>query len=757
MSQGKQLIANFKKRWQLLRVLEALLYGIGAGFFIGLVFNEWWWGILLGVSVTAIALLLIKPWAISLEKASMYIDDRLPAAEYSATLLLAAPTGLTGLAQLQQQKVRKHIATEITNITPKTGLKSALWVTIILFLLGFALSWLIDGSKYLHRGARDGEPLMTFTAIDSVAPAYAPPALSEQQLSIRYPSYTGLGTRSSSGLNVKIVEGARLSWTLGFEGAVGEVVLEGFGEQQAMARQTSSPSQNGQRFYKSVTPTLSGYYNFRFSDTLGASYASEIYAVEVYRDKAPEIALKDIEQFTSFDYKDRKEFTFTTKISDDFGIGAAAIIATVSKGSGESVKFREEKLDFDQSLPSGKKAVVLTKKINLDALKMEVGDELYFYVEASDLKTPRPNIARSETFFAVIKDTVSDGFGVEGTLGADLMPDYFRSQRQLIIDTEKLIKERQQLTEEQFKSRSNELGFDQKSLRLKYGQFMGDEADSGIDVTPQISENTFDAEDPTAGFRHDHDGDNEHNLVDEQHDHEEHAHEEHNDHGDEGALEDERSLLEDYVHNHDDPEESTLFSASLKGKLKQAMAEMWDSELYLRLAAPQESLPYQYRALEMIQEIKNSARIYVHRIGFDPPPIKEDKRLSGDLDEIVTFKKQESLATEDIYKDIRSSIAILEDRIATGSRIRVEDKDAFAKAGTALAAIAILEPSKHLKTLQQLKWLTEDRQQPVAVLKAVQRGLTQTLPKPTSKPTIKSNYQGALEQLFMQELQSSDR
>ena len=25
---------------------------------------------------------------------------------------------------------------------------------------------------------------------------------------------------------------------------------------------------------------------------------------------------------------------------------------------------------------------------------------------------------------------------------------------------------------------------------------------------------------------------------------------------------------------------------------------------------------------ELIQEIKNSARIYVHRIGFDPPPIK---------------------------------------------------------------------------------------------------------------------------------------
>src|SRR5690606_806567 len=213
--------------------------------------------------------------------------------------------------------------------------------------------------------------------------------------------------------------------------------------------------------------------------------------------------------------------------------------------------------------------------------------------------------------FAVIRDTVTDGFAVEGTLGVDLMPDYFTSQRQLIIDTEKLIKDRPNLSEYQFKFKSNELGFDQKSLRLKYGQFMGDETE--MQAAPGAVSNTESnheegEEDLLEGYSHRHDSDNEHNLVPES-EHEEESGEEKED------------PLHEYLHNHGDPEESTLFEKSLKDKLREALDIMWDAELYLRLYEPQNSLPYQYKALELIQEIKNSARIYVHRIGFDPPPI----------------------------------------------------------------------------------------------------------------------------------------
>lgn len=748
--QGKTLIQNYTKRWQLLRGLEGVLYGCGIGLCIGFVFKSFLIGCIVFIGVTGLALLFIKPWQINLKKATRFIDAKLHTAEYSAGLVLQPQQKLSGLAQLQQQKISAKLAKDLKEISPETGLKPAAIVSLLCFLVGYFF-YLWGGSNLKTPLVPESERMMSFQPSDSIAPAYEAPTLVDQKITIRYPEYTQVPSRTSSRMNVKVVEGSQLFWNLNFDGMVKEALWEGLDDELPMKITTNTQSNTKQsKAFIQVVPNSSGYYNFRYLDSLGASYVSDIYAIEVIEDRAPEIRVKELAQFSSFEHDDRKELNFSAQITDDFGLESAQIIATVTKGSGESVKFREEKLAFDQAVKKGSKEVQLSKTINLDQLKMELGDELYFYVETSDQKTPRPNIARSETFFAVIKDTVSDGFGVEGTMGADLMPDYFRSQRQLIIDTEKLIKDHSQITEKEFKSRSNELGFDQKALRLKYGQFMGDEADSGIAVQPEIDLDDFDPEDPTAGFRHDHDSENEHNLVEE----EDHDHEEEHDHGEE---EGEESLLEAYLHNHDDPEESTLFTESLRGKLKQAMAQMWDAELYLRLATPKESLPYQYEALKLIQEIKNSARIYVHRIGFDPPPIKEDKRLSGDLDEIENYYKQDNLGQEDSYEAMRRSIAILEMRIQTKEKLTDGDKEAFAKAGKELTILAINEPSKHLKTLQYLKWLTEDKQQPIEILMIVKTGLLRALPEDKSDPFITPNYRSQLEKIFLQELETSDR
>jgi hypothetical protein len=307
--------------------------------------------------------------------------------------------------------------------------------------------------------------------------------------------------------------------------------------------------------------TSSGFYSFEFYDMQGNSYSSDLYQIDVLRDTGPKIEVKKIEQFTSFEYFDEKVLNFQTVVTDDYGIDNAYIIATVSKGSGESVKFREEKLQFTNSVKRGDKMSELDMKIDLDAMNMGPGDELYFYIESSDLKKPKPNISRSETLFAVIKDTTSYEFGIEGTLGVDQMPDYFRSQRQLIIDTEKLISERNSRTQKEFNFISNELGFDQKALRLKYAEFMGEETDSGLDIdaeTDPLAEdesNDDENEDPLAEFTHDHDNDNEHNLVDT---------------NTQDDKEKSKNPLQEFTHDHGDPEMTTLFEESLKSKLRKA-------------------------------------------------------------------------------------------------------------------------------------------------------------------------------------------
>jgi len=735
---GKDILIGWQKRWKLLLGLEIFLYALGpAMFFYFLGFN-WPWVLGIFISVLLILVFLKKPWQVTLDKLSTYIDQKLQSVEYSTGLLLQPIEELSSLAQLQSMKVVKSLKSENKTMLPKKGLKMAIMVAASLVLLGFLISksGLTDRFGTINSGTPEKE-MIDFRPADSLAREVIPPKLESQEVIISYPSYTGMKSTNSSNMNIKALEGSRLSWKIKFDAEVDSVLLESNVGNQSMKFVDGA-------YVKSTTLTEPGFYNFRFTDRLGGTYVSELYALEVTQDQPPSLEIQGLKQFESFEYSEPKMIRFNTLIKDDYGIADAAIIATVSKGSGESVKFREEKLAFDTKSSSGSKNLELSKKLDLDVLKMEPGDELYFYVETHDTKRPKANISRSETFFAVIKDTVSGQFAVEGTMGADLMPDYFRSQRQLIIDTEKLITQKSKLTEYEFNSTSNELGFDQKALRLKYGEFMGDEADSGIQgAQPEVEEST-DPDDPLAEFTHDHDGDNEHNLVD--HDH------------DEGVEEKKaEDPLHDYLHDHDNPEESTLFTQSLRSMLQQAMAEMWDAELHLRLYSPDKSLPYQYKALKLIQEIKNSARIYVHRIGFDPPPIKEEVRLTGDIADVKTFQKKAEIGKSEEYSNMRKAVERIEQLLEARLSGTSEDKALFERAGNELAIKAIEEPGKYLNALQGLKWLTEDVERSKERLLEVQRGLLSALPKPEPNPTKEDLFDSEINALLLKELETYER
>ena len=161
--------------------------------------------------------------------------------------------------------------------------------------------------------------------------------------------------------------------------------------------------------------------------------------------------------------------------------------------------------------------------------------------------------------------------------------------------------------------------------------------------------------------------------------------------------------------------------------------------------------------MKLIQDIKNSARIYVHRIGFDPPPIKEDKRLSGDLKEVNNFYKNEDLEAEVADTFMKKSIAILESVIGSNQAITDTDKEVFAKAGNELAILAISEPGKYLETLQQLKRLTEVKAQRPDVLRAVQSGLLKAVAETDANPTIKTRFLSELDRLMIKELEASDK
>ncbi len=719
-----------------MRWMEIFLYSIGPALLIYFLFLNLILALVVFMLVASICALIFRPWSLKLEDVSCYIDGKLNSMEYSTGLLLVPQKSLSGLAQLQQQKVSAELKEKIGSIKPKNNLLKAGLITSGLILFGFIMyQFNLTNHFSSSQPLLEEQETILFEPTAATSAESDPPVLESQELIISYPAYTGVSSFSTTKMDIRAVEGSRATWKLKFSAKVDSVTMESMGNSHPMKLVDHSYSGT------SVLNT-SGFYNFRFMDTLGSSYVSKLYSIEVIADKSPVIEIDALKQFSSFNFDDEKRVEFNTLITDDFGIADAFIIATVSKGTGEAVKFREEKLSFEEPVKRGAKRVNLSKKIDLDQMKMEPGDELYFYIEARDQKQPVANISRSETYFMVIKDTVSYGWAVESSLGVELMPDYFRSQRQLIIDTEKLISERNKLSKVKFNSTSNDLGFDQKALRLKYGQFMGDESEGWAETQEQ--QGNEEDEDPLAEFTHDHDGANEHNLVEPEHDHEEENNEEAKD------------PLSEFLHDHGDPESATLFTDNLRSKLRQALNIMWDAELYLRLYEPEKSLPYQYQALDLIQEIKNSARIYVHRIGFDPPPIKEEVRLTGKIDEVTNFQKKEDLQKPESYPFIRKAVLRLEQLIADGCTVNSGDRKLFEQAGNELAEKAIDEPGKYLQTLQNLKWLSQERQNKPEMFLNVQRGLLLAIPEPEPTPGKRKNFSGEINDLFLKELELND-
>jgi hypothetical protein len=64
-------------------------------------------------------------------------------------------------------------------------------------------------------------------------------------------------------------------------------------------------------------------------------------------------------------------------------------------------------------------------------------------------------------------DLGAEATGVEGMV-RKVLPAYFRSQRQIIIDAEALLKQRRSLPADRFAKRSDEIGVDQRILRMRY-------------------------------------------------------------------------------------------------------------------------------------------------------------------------------------------------------------------------------------------------------------------------------------------------
>lgn len=746
VAEARYRIQNLKQRYVLLRALEIILYA-SAGFLLvfalaGLFTTSLVWklspSLLAGLIVIIQQVLHYKLLSLSHTVFIQYLNRHYPQLEESADLFLQVEAGLNPLQQLQLEKTLNNF----NFLYPQIKVPNSLVRSFVIFIVG-ALFY-VGLTAFVPKSIFNSQSVDN-TSLERITGTNNPTTAIIEKLSIEVtpPAYTSIRKSTAESPHLLIPEGSRINWTASFSEEITMAKILYSGKDSVVMKKIDDSS-----YSASIAANESGFYQIQWLHN-NETVSSDYYKIELIKDQVPKVTIDNLNQFTRLSFSDKLTVPVKSTLRDDYGLTDASIIATVSKGSGESVKFREERLQFDKPQNISGKDFTAEITLNLNKLGLEPGDELYFYVQAIDNKTPTPNYNRTETFFIALQDTAKVDFVEDEGLGVDLMPEYFRSQRQIIIESEKLLRERKGITKQQFNSTSNELGYDQKVLRLRYGQFLGEEFEGQIGKVEIEVDHEESMEEVVEKFSHTHDKENEHNLVaDIKPTATEHAHDDPN------AKDD---PLATFAHNHDDGEVATFFVQSVRAKLKAALTVMWDAELHLRLFDPEKSLPYQYTALKLLKEISNDSRIYVHRTGFDPPPLKEEKRLTADLSEVQTSTAKRIVDENDSYKNIRQALTLTEQLIGSNrTLISNSEKQTFYKAGQELAQIVLEQPS-YLEGLTLLKSLADgegDETKRMAELLKVRSVFWRVLPQQSISPTKKQLTTHSLDQQFLQSLET---
>jgi hypothetical protein len=596
-----------------------------------------------------------------------HLNRTMPALEESAELLLETPDSLPRLARLQRQRVEGYLAA----LAPPPGLPSgvyrgparaAAWMTA-----GAALLLAVPAAGTDAEGFRPaGDDPRVAVAVSGTM------ALRLESVTVQPPAYTGRPQRRNDGWELEVEEGAVVTWVLSASQS-----LRG-GRLITSAGDTAAASVTEGRISVTLQATRSTLYRMHLIGPAGEPVAFDDHRMLVQPDAAPVLTIIQPAQRTLVHPGDPQRIEVEALARDDHGVDSVAIVATVSKGQGEGVKFREQRFGFAARERRDNGGLLLRRTFDLMALDLEPGDELYFHVTATDRRTPTPNEARSETIFVTLVDTTRLSAGPGTGVALDVAPDYFRSQRQLIIDTGKLLADQRSLSRDVFMGRSNGLGIDQGLLRLRYGQFMGDEFEGAMpasgreahaddhddDVTPPAP--------PTPG-----------QVVIP---------------GDPPP-----DLIAELTHDHDDPENATLLAPQVKAKLRDAITAMWSAELHLRLGEPRQSLPFQHQALELLQEIRQDARAYVQRVGFEPPPLEPDvKRLTGDQTDIRAPAIERATSWRDGDPILRDGLHRLQ-RLQLGAPPAPDDQPELEALGQALAQRAVEDEAWLLEPLRALR------------------------------------------------------
>lgn len=643
-SEGMKHIRSIKIRWISSGLLSSVFLAISFSLLLLSVWNSivpvsYWFILPISLLISLGLIQIFKVSKIRDADVSRLLDQTYPQLEESFSLVLKNSEKLNMLEKLQIEKIENEMQSIHTPALIYKRLKIAALFLAISILISIFISRLDFGT--LNNNSLSIEKESTPLIPDIILPE-----ISSIRLKVVPPTYTNRNARIQQQFSATIEDGAMLEWVIKTSRPVSKLYFV-FNDKETV--KLSSQNKEGTKWTFSKTINKPGFYQVVLDGKL-----SDLYKLETIKDEPATIRIITPKQYSTIDFGEPKKTNLQVQINDDYGITDSYISATISSGKGESVKFKEQVIRFNESM-NGKQGYKLQKTIDLPKLGMVPGDELYFYVNVTD---SRKQQSRSDVYIVSIQDTAKL-MSMDGMLGGiNLVPEYFRSQRQIIIDTEKILKDKNSISEQEFKNRSNNLGIDQKLLRLRYGKFLGEETDEEIGEEHQ--ENS--AAEESAAF---------------------------------GNAE---KIMDAYAHKHDIAEDATFFEPELKAQLKATLTEMWKSELRLRTYKPEEALPFEYKALRLLKDLQQKSRAYVSKTALKTPTIKAEKRLSAELDKIIQPSAERTILKSEEQNALKKSTSIIA-KLKEGKKLNQSEFSILQEANRNLVTKASTQPATYIKAL----------------------------------------------------------
>ncbi|MEP6750914.1 MAG: hypothetical protein ABJB86_24480 [Bacteroidota bacterium] len=695
---GNHIIRVLRKKWIAYTILSDLMISSGASILLAIFSNklfDWsvWWGILFFILIFAVLFLIHRVWTTNVNAITQLLDEKYPKLEESSGLLLQPLSSLNSLERLQYHKTQHSLF--VIPAPLKMVNKLAIPALIVaIALAGSVVLYKVSFKQKINIPVAENSNRMSPTEIIL-------PQIAGIDISITPPAYTGKNKRQQQSFSMVAEEGSSVGWQLKTNIAAMRIKFI-FNDTFQVALHASDV--NRTQWYLDKKIDSNGFYQVSIDDKI-----SDLYTIEIIKDKPPVVLLQSPKQYTTIDFGEPQQVKINTVISDDYGVKDAFISATIASGSGEAVKFKEHKISFPVFI-TGKTQYQLQQLLSLPQLGMQPGDELYFYVQASDNHQQQ---TKSDIYIVHLPDTAQlmslDGMSNSLTL----KPEYFRSQRQIIIETEQLLKDKDTISEGRFKNLSNNLGIDQKLLRLRYGKFLGDENESGQNDSHELEDlSNFSNAD---------------------------------------------KITDAYTDKHDNSEDATFYEPAIKRQLRATLTEMWAAEMRLRMFTPQAALPFEYKALRLLKDLQQKSRAYVAKTNLKTTPLDLKKRLTGDLSKIdpPTLRKDLRQAP-DLRIAVRNALSLLE-QMKTGDKQNIPIA-MLQQANLYLREKAMQQPVVYLNAVEAMKKIiaainTSGPQSAQDIIIAEQ-GLQQLLQRPVRLPSAgNDNSKQALSKQYFDNLQ----